>query len=97
MDCAAHSQTAAQQEHGADGAQKRSYVRQRGMLVKSAATHIQHMQKALQQMNLRLDNVVTDITGQTGMRFIKAILAGERDAQFGEERDGVPRARRASL
>jgi transposase len=59
----------------------RSYVRQREMLVKSAATHIQHMQKALQQMNLRLDNVVSDITGQTGMRIIKAILSGERDAQ----------------
>jgi transposase len=59
----------------------RSYVRQREMLVKSAATHIQPMQKALQQMNLRLDNVVTDITGQTGRQIIKAILAGERDVQ----------------
>jgi transposase len=51
------------------------------MLVKSAATHIQHMQKALQQMNLRLDNVVSDITGQTGMRIMKAILAGERNVE----------------
>ena len=59
----------------------RSYVRQREMLVKSAATHIQHMQKALQQMNLRLDNVVSDLTGQTGQQIIKAILAGERDVQ----------------
>ena len=57
----------------------RSFMRQREMLVKSAASHIQHMQKALQQMNLRLDNVVSDITGQTGMRILKAILAGERD------------------
>lgn len=66
----------------------RSYVRQREMLVKSASTHIQHMQKALQQMNLRLDNVVTDITGQTGMRIIKAILSGERDVKkLGEMRD----------
>ena len=32
-------------------------------------------------MNVRLDNVVTDITGLTGMRIIKAILAGERDAR----------------
>ena len=46
----------------------RAFMRQRQMLVKSAATHIQHMQKALQQMNLRLDKVVSDITGQTGMR-----------------------------
>lgn len=66
----------------------RSYVRQREMLVKSAATHIQHMQKALQQMNLRLDNVVSDITGQTGMRIIKAVLGGERDVKkLGEMRN----------
>ena len=57
----------------------RAYLRQRQMLVQYAAKHIQHMQKALQQMNVRLDNVVTDITGLTGMRIIKAILAGERD------------------
>jgi transposase len=66
----------------------RSYVRQRAMLVKSAAIHIQHMQKALQQMNLRLETVVTDITGQTGMRIIKAILGGEREvAKLGAMRD----------
>lgn len=66
----------------------RGYMRQRGMLVKSASSHIQHMQKALQQMNLRLDNVVSDITGQTGMRILKAILGGERDVQkLGAMRD----------
>ncbi len=66
----------------------RSFMRQREMLVKSASTHIQHMQKALQQMNLRLDNVVSDITGQTGMRILKAILAGERDVKkLGQMRD----------
>lgn len=66
----------------------RGYMRQRGMLVKSAACHIQHMQKALQQMNLRLDNVVSDITGQTGMRILKAILGGERDVEkLGAMRD----------
>lgn len=59
----------------------RGYMRQREMLVKSAASHIQHMQKALQQMNLRLDNVVSDITGQTGMRILKAILVGVRDVK----------------
>ena len=59
----------------------RAYLRQRQMLVQYGARHIQHMQKALQQMNVRLDNVVTDITGLTGMRIIKAILAGERDAK----------------
>jgi hypothetical protein len=49
------------------------------MLVQAAAMHIQRMQKALQQMNLLLHNVVTDITGLTGMKIIKAILGGERD------------------
>jgi len=57
----------------------RGYVRQRMNLVRYAASHIQHMQKALAQMNLRLANVVTDITGKTGMRIIMAILNGERD------------------
>lgn len=59
----------------------RSYLRQREMLVQAAAQHIQHMQKALQQMNLLLHNVVSDITGVTGMKIIKAILAGERNPQ----------------
>lgn len=57
----------------------RGYMRQREMLVPSAATHIQHMRKALQQMNLRSENVISDITGHTGMRILKAIIAGERD------------------
>lgn len=57
----------------------RSYIRQRMNLVRYAASHIQHMQKALSQMNLLLHNVVSDINGVTGMRIIKAILAGERD------------------
>ena len=59
----------------------RAYVRQRSTLVDHAASHIQHMQKALAQMNLLLHNVVSDITGVTGMRIIMAILAGERDPQ----------------
>src|SRR6266571_3438101 len=60
----------------------RSYLRQREMLTQTASMHIQHMQKALQQMNLLLHNVVSDITGVTGMKIIKAILAGERDPQI---------------
>ena len=59
----------------------RSYLRQRTMLIRGAAAHIQHMQKALQQMNLLLHQVVADITGLTGMTIIRAILAGERDPQ----------------
>ena len=57
----------------------RAYVRQRGTLVRISASHIQHMQKALAQMNLQLHNVVSDVTGMTGIRIIKAILAGERN------------------
>lgn len=57
----------------------RAYVRQRMNLVRYASSHVQHMQKALSQMNLQLANVVSDITGATGMRIIKAILEGERN------------------
>ena len=59
----------------------RSYLRQREMLIQTSSMHIQHMQKALQQMNLLLHNVVSDITGVTGMKIIKALLAGERNPQ----------------
>lgn len=57
----------------------RAYHRQRTMLVNHAGTHIQHMQKALEQMNLKLTNVISDITGTTGMKIIRSILAGERN------------------
>jgi len=57
----------------------RSYLRQRSMLVSYASHHIQHMQKALEQMNLKLSHVVSDSTGLTGRGIIKAILSGERD------------------
>lgn len=57
----------------------RAYLRQRERLLDYAAAHIQHMQKALMQMNLQLHHVVTDITGVTGMAIIRAIVAGERD------------------
>jgi transposase len=56
----------------------RAYLRQRGMLVEQASQHILHMQKALTQMNLKLDKVLSDITGVTGLRIIDAILNGER-------------------
>jgi transposase len=57
----------------------RAYLRQRERLVEYAAAHILHMQKALMEMNLQLHHVVSDITGATGMRIIRAIVAGERD------------------
>jgi transposase len=57
----------------------RALVRHRDNLIRCRATHIQHMQKAMEQMNLKLVNVVADITGQTGMTIIRAILQGVRD------------------
>ena len=57
----------------------RAYWRQRQMQVRYAAAHVQHMQKAMEQMNVKLTEVVTDITGLTGMSIIGAILEGERD------------------
>ena len=57
----------------------RAYLRQRERLLDYAASHIQHMQKALMQMNVQLQHVVTDMTGATGMRIIRAVVAGERD------------------
>ncbi|MCZ7448257.1 IS110 family transposase [Agrobacterium rhizogenes] len=66
----------------------RAYLRQRERLLDYAASHIQHMQKALTQMNLQLHHVVTDITGATGMAIIRAIVAGERDpAKLATHRD----------
>lgn len=57
----------------------RSYMRQRAMLVECSSTHIQHMQKALTEMNVKLQHVVSDIMGVTGLSIIDAILSGERD------------------
>jgi transposase len=62
-------------------AELRAYVRQRERLLEYAASHIQHMQKALTEMNLQLHHVVADITGATGLRIIRTILAGERDPE----------------
>jgi transposase len=59
----------------------RSLHRHRDNLVSSSASEIQHMQKALQQMNVHLHHVVSDITGVTGLAIINAILAGQRDPE----------------
>jgi len=58
----------------------RSYIRHRRNLTQSASTHVLRMQKAFEQMNVKLHHVITDITGKTGTKIIEAILAGERDA-----------------
>jgi transposase len=57
----------------------RAVVRQRDMRLTYQASHIQHMQKALAQMNVQLSNVISDVVGATGQAIVRAILAGERD------------------
>lgn len=63
----------------ADIRRLRSYLRQQAMLVEYAAQHVQHVQKALTQMNVKLQRVISDITGKAGTAIIEAIVVGERD------------------
>jgi transposase len=66
----------------------RTLLRHRSTLVAQAATHIQHMQKALVQMNVRLQHVLSDLSGTSGLAIIDALLAGERDpARLAQLRD----------
>ncbi len=57
----------------------RTYMRHRKNLIDMAATHIRMMQKAMEQMNIKLQHVIADITGKSGQAIIKAIIQGERD------------------
>lgn len=76
----------------------RAVSRQREMLVQYQARHIQHMQKALTQMNVQLDNVISDIVGVTGQKIVRAIVSGERDAlTLAKLRDGRIRASEADI
>ena len=76
----------------------RSYLRQRMMLVEYASHHIQHMQKALTQMNIKLQHVISDITGVTGMRIIEAIVRGERNPRrLAELRDYRTKAKEKTI
>src|SRR5262249_1487356 len=59
----------------------RTYWRQRGNHVQAVSTCIQRMQKVLTQMNIQLANVISDLSGWTGQRIVRAILAGERDSE----------------
>jgi transposase len=59
----------------------RTLLRYRTELIRFAAEHIQHMQKALEQMNIKLSHVISDLMGVTGLAIVDAILAGERDLQ----------------
>jgi transposase len=59
----------------------RSLWRQRTTLLRSQGRYVQHMQKALTQMNIQLANVIADVAGKTGQKILRAIVAGERDGQ----------------
>jgi transposase len=59
----------------------RDYVRQRANLVRLSGQHVQRMQKALTLMNLKLTQVLGDVTGVTGLKILRALVAGERDPQ----------------
>ena len=77
-------------------AELRAYVRQRERLLEYAASHIQHMQKALTEMNLQLHHVVADITGATGLRIIRAILRRWRACAITVATPAPRRSRRRS-
>jgi transposase len=69
--------------------QLRAYLRHRETLVEGAATQVLRMQKALMQMNVQLHHVVTDITGVTGLRIVRDIVAGNHSPEkLAEHRDG---------
>jgi transposase len=76
----------------------RAYVRHRQSLVESAGTYVQRMQKALVQMNLQLPLVVSDITGVTGLKILRDIVAGRHDPQhLAQHRDYRCRASLAEI
>ena len=76
----------------------RGFQRQREMLIRYAAQHVQHMQKALEEMNVKLTEVVSDIVGQTGMKIIQDIVRGERDPhQLAKHRHDLCRATEAEI
>jgi len=71
----------------------RGYHRQRQLPIRSAASHTQHRQRALEQMNVKLTEVVSDITGLTGQRIIAAILTGECEPRGLAAMDALMRLR----
>jgi transposase len=76
----------------------RSLMRYRESLVQMAAVHLQHMQKALDQMNLQLHHVISDLSGTTGMAILNAILAGERNpVELAKLRNGRIKASEATI
>ena len=82
----------------ADLAILRTYLRQRDNLIEERSKQIQSMEKALAQMNLQLDQVVSDLTGKTGLAILRAIIGGEhRPHVLAELRDGRLKHSQADL
>src|SRR5262245_56163385 len=78
--------------------QLRAYLRQRANLVRQASRHVQHMQKALEQMNPKLAEILSDSTGVTGRSIIRAILRGTRAPEkLATYRDKAWKARAAAI
>lgn len=76
----------------------RALSRHRSNLVEAAAVHVQHMQKALTQMNLQIHHVLSDITGKSGLAIVDALLAGKRDPeQLARLADGRIHAERETV
>jgi transposase len=76
----------------------RAYLRHRAGLLQERAVQILHMQKALHQMTIQLDQVLGDITGQTGLAIVRAIIEGERDGlQLAQFRDFRCKSSQATL
>jgi transposase len=82
----------------ADIATLRAYLRHRETQIQSAATHVQRMQKALVQMNLRLPTVISDIAGVTGLRILRDIVAGQTNPHvLAQHRDYRCQASKAEI
>lgn len=76
----------------------RTILRHRASLVEAASKHVQHMQKALDQMNVQIHRVLSDLTGMSGLAILDAILAGERDGhRLAALRDGRVKASEESI
>ncbi|RLD64511.1 MAG: IS110 family transposase, partial [Bacteroidetes bacterium] len=73
----------------------RSHVRVRKQITQSMSTEIQRMQKSLELMNIKLNNVIRDITGKTGIKIIESIISGERNPKkLSQHRDKRMKASR---
>jgi hypothetical protein len=75
----------------------RAYLRHRETLIQTAGSHVQRMQKAVVQMNVQRPLVVSDITGATGLRILRDIVAGRNGGPFDGDRRGSSRTSRPKI